>query len=194
MSAISKQSMNVDEFLVWAEGRPGRWELEDGQIIAISPERLRHLESKGNAMEGLRRAIRRAKLNCYALPDGATVRINSRTAFEPDAIVYCGPRLPPNTIIIPKPVIVVEVLSDSTARRDVNEKLVGYFTVASILHYLIVDPDKRFVIHHKRGAGELIETRILHVGNLALDPPGLTLPVEDLFAETDDDSADAGLE
>jgi Uma2 family endonuclease len=183
--------MSVDEFLAWAEGRPGRHELEDGVVIAMSPERVGHLESKSNAMLALKRGIGRAKCPCHALPDGATVRINNRTAFEPDALVYCGQKLSNKAIEIPNPVIVVEVLSDSTARRDAHEKLVGYFTVASIQHYLIVDPDKRYVVHHKRGPGELIETRIVHVGALALEPPGLSVPVEEMFAEADaDDSVD----
>ena len=29
--------MTVDEFLGWAEGRDGRWELQDGELIAMSP-------------------------------------------------------------------------------------------------------------------------------------------------------------
>ena len=189
MPAIPQQRMTVDEFLVWGEGRPGRHELQDGRIISMSPERLRHLEAKSNAMLALRQAIRRAKLVCYALPDGATVRIDNQTAFEPDAMVYCGPRLPGRSIEVPNPVIVVEVLSDSTARRDAHEKLLGYFTVASIHHYLIVDADKRCVVHHRRGAGDLIETRIVHTGLISLDPPGLSLPVEAMFAEPGDSDA-----
>jgi hypothetical protein len=31
--------------------------------------------------------------------------------------------------------------------KDLRDKLVGYFHVPSIVHYLIVDPDDRFVIH-----------------------------------------------
>ena len=183
MVAIPKQHMNVDEFLVWAEGQPGRWELEDGQVIAMSPERLGHLEAKNEALRALERAIVTAKLPCRALPNGATVRIDARTAFEPDAIVYCGPRLPQQAIEIPQPVIVVEVLSDSTARRDAHEKLLGYFTVPSIQHYLIVDAERRCVVHHRRGAKDVIETRIVHQGVIALDPPGMHVAADELFAE-----------
>lgn len=61
--------------------------------------------------------------------------------------------------------------------------LEGYVRVPSVTHYLVVDPDRRVVIHHRRGPGELIETRIASSGGLDLDPPGLTLAVADLFAE-----------
>jgi hypothetical protein len=37
------------------------------------------------------------------------------------------------------------------------------------------------VIHHKRGVGEMIETRILSDGQIRLDPPGLEIPVQVMF-------------
>lgn len=84
--------------------------------------------------------------------------------------------------------IVVEVLSPGTATRDLHDKLVGYFRVPSILHYLIVDTERRIVLHHHRGEGDIIETRVVIVGEaisgdgtLTLVPPGITLAVADLF-------------
>ena len=109
------------------------------------------------------------------------MRVSARTAFEPDALVYCGPRLPPAAIEIPNPVIVVEVLSEGTAGRDHGVKLVGYFSLSSVAHYLIVDPERRTAVHHRRGQGDLIETRILTAGALRLDPPGFELTVDELF-------------
>ena len=55
--------------------------------------------------------------------DGAIVRISANSAFEPDGVVYCSPRLSPERVEIPEPVIVVEVLSDGTAARDQGPKL-----------------------------------------------------------------------
>lgn len=83
---------------------------------------------------------------------------------------------------IASPVVVVEVSSPSTAYRDVSAKLHGYFSLAGVHHYLIVAPERRRVIHHARGVGDGITTRILAKGPLALSPPGLTIQVETLFA------------
>lgn len=174
--------MTVDEFLAWAEGREGRWELHDGRPVAMSPERLKHVETKAEAWAALRNAVERAQAPCHAVPDGMTVRISARAAFEPDVLVYCGPRLPPDAIEVPEPRIVVEVLSEATAARDHGVKLAGYFSLPSLAHYLILDPDRRTIIHHKRGQGDVIETRVLTSGSLRLDPPGLELAVEELFA------------
>ena len=40
MVAQPKPRMNVDEFLAWAEDRPGRFELVDGEVFAMSPEQI----------------------------------------------------------------------------------------------------------------------------------------------------------
>lgn len=173
--------MSVDEYLVWAEGRPGRFELERGKVFAMSPERARHAEVKGVAYATLQAACRAGRLECRALPDGMTVRIDADTAYEPDALVYCGPRLPGDAIEVPAPVVVVEVLSPSTAYRDVGVKLGGYFSLPSVQHYLIIDPDRPMLVHHRRAQGDLIETRILSEGTLRLDPPGLELSIPELL-------------
>ena len=65
---------------------------------------------------------------------------------------------------IPNPVVVVEVLSPSTAADDQGVKLDGYFSLPSVQHYLIVDPDRRVMIHHKRRP-DAIETRIFREGH-----------------------------
>ncbi len=94
--------MDVDAFLVWAEGREGRWELRDGQPVLMAPERAAHALTKFAAQKALEAAIARAGLPCRMFPDGMTVRITARTAFEPDALVVC-PSPPIDTMEIPNP-------------------------------------------------------------------------------------------
>ncbi len=142
--------MTVDEFLPWVEAQErGNYELHDGEVIAMSPERAVHWKVKFNVAVALRNAIAAAGLNCHAVPDGATVRISQRTAFEPDALVYCGEEVADNSLEVPNPVIVVEVLSPGTPVTDLRDKLRGYFTVPSVHHYLIMRAGKAMRL--KRG-------------------------------------------
>jgi len=181
MTALPRNKMTVDEFLAWAEGQPGRYELFNGIVYAMTPERAVHAETKYAAAKALETAIGRAGLTCWVLPDGMTVRVDADTAYEPDALVYCGARLPEDVVEVSRPIIVVEVLSPSTRHVDAAAKLAGYFNLPSILHYLIIDPDKRLVIHHGRGGGEAINTRIVRDQTLNLDPPGLQIDLRGLF-------------
>jgi Uma2 family endonuclease len=86
-----------------------------------------------------------------------------------------------DTLTVDAPVLVIEVLSPGSEAKDFRDKLVGYFRVASIRHCLIIDPDRRIVVHHQRGEGDLIQTRIVADGALSLAPPGLEFPVAELF-------------
>src|SRR5947209_9499564 len=126
MTALRKSQMTVDEYLDWSQGQEGRWELIDGEPTAMSPERVIHAKVKFAASLALREAIKRAGAPCETLPDGMTVRISKTTAYEPDAIVRCGAPLPDAAIEVPDPMIVVEVVSPSTAARDFGEKVDGY--------------------------------------------------------------------
>ena len=182
MTALPRNRMSVDEYLAWADGRPGRYELYGGTVYAMTPEGVQHGVVKFAVQAALREGIRRAGLPCHMLPDGMTVRVSQDTAHEPDALVYCGPKLPGSAIEVPDPILIVEVLSPSTRHIDAAAKLAGYFSLPSVRHYLIVDPDRPLVIHHARGDGDAIATRIASAGPLRLEPPGLELAIEDFYA------------
>lgn len=172
----------ADEFISWALEQPeGRFELDNGAVVAMAPERASHAIAKSQAWLALRAAIAARGLACQALPDGMTVRIDDRTVYEPDALVRCGPPLPGDAIEATEPVVVVEVVSPSSRGIDRGVKLARYFSLPSVRHYLIVDTDTRLVIHHRRDAEGAIAARILHDGLLELDPPGLAIDVGEIF-------------
>jgi Uma2 family endonuclease len=173
--------MTVDEFLAWAEEQEGRYELFNGKVYAMAPERSAHALTKFAVRAALAEGIRRAGLPCVMYPDGMTVRVSKDTAHEPDALVRCGPKLPSDAIEVPDPVIVVEVLSPSTRRIDAARKLAGYFSLTSVHHYLIVDPERLPVIHHQRQNDGTILTRLLSEGTLRLNPPGFEIAIGQLL-------------
>lgn len=182
MEQPKRTDFTADEFIAWAqEQATGRFELDNGAIVALTPERVSHSRAKSQIWLALRLAIRARGLGCEALPDSATVRIDDRTVYEPDALVRCGPPLPGDAIEVNDPVVVVEVLSPSSRGIDKGAKLASYFSLPSVRHYLIVDTDKRVVIHHRLVEGGRIESRFHHDGPLALDPPGLTIELGDIF-------------
>jgi Uma2 family endonuclease len=182
MEQPRQTEFTADEFIAWALEQPaGRFELDNGAVVAMAPERANHATAKGNAFVALRNAIGARGLACQAFPDGMSVRIDDRTVYEPDALVRCGPRLAGDAIEANDPVIVVEVVSPSSRGVDRGVKLAGYFLLPSMRHYLIVDTDKRVVIHSHRGQEGRIVVRILRDGSLTLDPPGLAIEVQDIF-------------
>ncbi len=181
MTVVPQTRLTVDDYLAWSESQPGRYELVDGMVVAQAAERAAHAEMKHKVCVALNGAIGKKAAPCHALPDGMAVRIDKSTVYEPDTLVYCGEKLPPDALIVENPMIVVEVFSPSTGRNDLSRKLTGYFSLASVMHYLIVYPDEPLVIHHQRGDGDKIPTRILREGAATLDPPSLAFELAEIY-------------
>jgi len=181
MTALRKEKMTVSEFLPWAKQQAERFELFDDMPLTMSPERVIHGDTKYRAARAFDSAIAKARVPCCFVLDSAVVRIDARNSYQPDVLVYCGDPLPGDALEVPAPVIVIEVFSPGDAITDLRDKLQGYFRVASIQHYLVIDPDKRLVIQHSRGHDDVVTTRIVTAGQIALEPPGLALMVTDFF-------------
>jgi Uma2 family endonuclease len=179
MNVALRRAMTVDEYLAWSErqGERQRSELINGQIVTIPAERLVHTKVKASVFLAFHRAVEAARLPCHALPDGPGVRIDEHTVYEPDALVFCGDEPASTSMLIQNPVILVEVLSPTTSHHDTSAKLIGYFKLPSVAHYLLIDPDARTVTHHSRNQ----IPSVLSSGPLRLDPPGLNLTVEDML-------------
>jgi Uma2 family endonuclease len=73
------------------------------------------------------------------------------------------------------------VISPSSRAFDCGTKRDGYFSLPSVQHYLILDPEQRTVAHHFRKPYGGLDSRDLRSSPLRLDPPGLDLDVAALF-------------
>ncbi len=176
-------AMSREDYRQWRKAQPGgRFERVEGLIVRMAAERANHADRKALAWLALRQAIKAADLQCHVYPDGMTVEAGD-SDYEPDCVVRCGEPLAGDSIAIPDPLIIVEVLSPSTRHVDLTRKMAGYFLLPSLRHYLIFWADEPRVVHHRReAAGADIQTRIVTTGALALDPPGLRITVEEVYA------------
>ena len=179
MNVALRRAMTVDEYLAWADAQSEqpRAELINGQIVSMSPERAIHNRIKYAAYFALTQAVKAAGLPCEVFGDGMTVPIDAHTAYGPDAVVNCAEPIPPNQLTVPDPIIVVEVTSPSTLHTDTSAKLIGYFKLPSVAHYLVINPELMNVTHHACGRAPDVLTE----GSLRLDPPGLEVGVTELL-------------
>jgi Uma2 family endonuclease len=176
--------MTVEEFVLWSEQQPsGKYELVDGHVVVVrmQSEKIAHTRAKTRLVIAIDSALRKAAAPCEVFSEGITVKISAQHGYEPDAVVNCGAAAPGDELIAPNPIIVVEVLSPSTASKDMGTKVTDYFTVPSIQHYLIVDLDRRVVIHHRRHSPTDLLTSFHSTGTIRLDPPGIEVKAEDMF-------------
>jgi len=182
MNIALPRRLTIDQFLAWAVRQTeGKYELVDGVVVMQQAQKWAHSKVKLEVAFVLREAVRKAGVACYVASDGPTVRISRHKAFVPDALVAPLPEPTFDSLEIADPIIVIEVVSPSTARMDATTKLDGYFKVPSVRHYLIVDPDRRTVTHHKRARGGSVKSRIVRRGTLALRPPAIEIDLADVF-------------
>ena len=174
--------MTADEFLVWAEMQPDRYELVNGEVFLMAAGRAAHVVAKGAMFRALADAVEAGNLPCQAMVDGMAVRIDEATIYEPDVLVRCGKSVPEDALEISDPVVVVEVLSPSSKGLDSNAKLDDYFRLQSVRHYLVVNTVTRLVIHYRRKEDGTITLDRVREGRLGLDPPGMEIDVERVFA------------
>jgi Uma2 family endonuclease len=186
--------MTVATFLEWASRRAegGRWDLIEGEPVrprgrapepAMAAETFRHARIKRRIDHALSDALAKGGHDCEVFVSGPMVQIDATTAFEPDVAVSCAKV--PEGVLVPEPLIVVEVLSASTRGRDLTINLAGYAALPSVAHYLLVETDRRLVVHHHRVAEESeLRTAIVRQGVLHLDPPGLSLDVDAIYRDS----------
>jgi Uma2 family endonuclease len=179
---VALKRMTAEEFIAWALDQPkGRYELFNGQVVAMNPQRIEQVRTKVRVARALQDSLEGRP--CEAFGDGMSVQIDEATVYEPDALVYCGDRCPSGTLLIASPIVVVEVLSPGTKTIDTTRKLEGYFKLQSVRHYLIVDPEQCMVVHHDRDEAGAIATSMLDGGEVALTAIDVRIPVAAFFAD-----------
>jgi Uma2 family endonuclease len=182
MTSAALKRITIPEFLAFAEAQESdRFELLRGEIVAMAPERAGHARAKFLACRALADAINTAGAGCEAFVDSLGVAVNADTVYIPDALVNCGERLDVDAMLAPAPVIIVEVASPSTRHIDTSIKLTDYFKLPSLSHYLIIDAERRRLVHYRRDAAGAISVSIVTEGALTLDPPGLALEIGAIF-------------
>ena len=183
MNHQARITMTAEQYLnSSAMKAEGRYELVNGELVMMSPERARHVMTKYAVYMALLAATRSANVNCHVMGDGIGVKTSENTVREPDASVQIGGSIDPDSLLMPEPHIIVEVLSPSSDRSDTGEKLGEYFQLPSVTHYLIVNAEKKLVIHHAK-VENVIVTRLMNGGKIEFKPFGFEVAVAEFFGE-----------
>jgi len=142
MSSVPKYlpHYTVVDYRLWQ----GNWQLIDGVAVAMSPSPFgphERIISRLSRMIG--NAIDAKHLPCevYTALDWI---MNESTVVRPDLMVVCGDQ--PERHLERPPVLVVEVLSESTRRLDLIAKR-EHYREQKVPHYLIIDPGDRSIGH-----------------------------------------------
>lgn len=138
MSQLQQKSMTPAEFLAWEAKQELKWEFDGFQPVAMTGVTDAHAAIQGNLITALN--IRLRGRRCY--PRGPEVKVEIGPKYRyPDAFVSCT-RVAPNATIAAEPVVIFEILSESTAKTDRTTKLVEYQSLLSVQRYVLLEQDQ----------------------------------------------------
>ena len=177
----------LDDFFSMQRGTDLKLEYLNGDIFVMSGGTVGHNKISLNVSSLLHDVL--AGSSCAAFGSDMRVSAPSGLYTYPDASVVCGQQLNDTAETISNPVVIVEVLSDSTRNYDRGEKFKLYRSIPTMRHYLLIEQSFRQVEHRRLEADGSWSTeiasspdQIVHLSEVGVDLPvariyeGLELP------------------
>ncbi|MBX3418386.1 MAG: Uma2 family endonuclease [Pirellulaceae bacterium] len=173
---------SVEEYLAIEEQALTKSEYIEGWVRAMSGSTLRHNKIKGNCFVSLSNSLKGKP--CEPFDSDTRVRIEregKKCFYYPDMQVVCQSN-ELTSIFQDRPVMVIEVLSPSTRRYDLDEKLTAYLTVSSLQCYLILEQHQPVAIVMRRTDGGFLREEMRGVEGI-IDLPflGCSLSMRDIY-------------
>jgi Uma2 family endonuclease len=173
--------MTVAEFLAWEERQEIRWEFDGFQPVAMTGGTMAHDAIGGNIRTALQNRLGAGRSRAF----GPTLKIEvvGRIRY-PDAFVVCTP-VPPRSTVVREPVVVFEVLSESTSRIDRIEKLREYGATPSIQRYVILEQDAIAAMVFVRKGSDLVAEALTETDALRMPEIDVEVPMAEFYAGID---------
>jgi len=173
--------MTLDELLDWDDGTDRRYELWGGVVTAMAPPMPRH-GLLAAALSGEIRSALRARPPCRVFNEaGIALPDRNDTFYVADFAVICEP-LRAEDQLIRNPVLIVEVLSRSTAATDRQIKVPDYRRIPSVTEILLIDSESAFSELHRREGDRWITEMMRGLdATLTLNSVSLTISLSELY-------------
>jgi len=185
---IKTGPMTVEEFYAFTDARPDgeKWELLEGvPVLNASPSRL-HQRIIKNLTFVLATIERESEVSWEVLP-GLGVRVSETNRPEPDVLILPkhGQSADPQGRDRNDIVVAFEILSPSTADRDLRWKRTAYTSLPSLTHYGVIAQDAVDIVVFAREAG-FAEQRLRSLDqSLELPALGISLPLAEIYRDID---------
>src|SRR5215210_5387372 len=172
MSSLPTYYLTPEEYLAVERKAEYKSEYVDGVIYAMAGGSERHNLIAANTIISIGVQLRGRP--CRVYPSDLKVRVpNSKRFFYPDVSVVCGETrfADDERDVILNPVLIVEVLSESTAAYDRGKKFLSYQQIESLQEYLLVSQDEEIVEHYVRKSNDTwLYTKAIGLGETIILP------------------------
>jgi Uma2 family endonuclease len=182
MATQAKKFYTPEEYLALEEAADYKSEYYAGEIFAMAGGSYEHVRITGNITGALYSRLIGGP--CGVLPADMRVRVSPAGLYTyPDVVVMCGdPEIERNTLL--NPLVLIEVLSESTEAYDRGAKFAQYQRIGSLSDYILVSQNAaRVELFHRlpQGGWHYVEA---HDVAASIDIPslGVSLPLSEVYA------------
>jgi Uma2 family endonuclease len=175
------------QFLAWEEKQPLRYEFDGFQPVAMTGGTAAHAGIQRNLAIAVGGWLRAGPCRFY----GSDLKIETANGFRyPDGFVVCSP-VARNATVVRDPVVIFEVLSESTAGIDLVTKNQEYSASPSVQRYIVLTQDAVGGTMFERVATDWVGHLLGADSVLRMPEIGIELPLAELYDGVDIATADA---
>lgn len=183
--------MPVEQYLALDESTDGKYEYLDGFVFMLRPPSSAYAENAlvdmaGGSVAHAALCARLTSLLDQALADGpymvytsdARMKLAEKRYLYPDVIVACDEQ---TGTMLTNPVLVIEVLSLTTEKRDRGAKFQAYKVLPSVEEYVLIGSEYKAIEVHWLDGNFWRQYRY-HEGDLVeLKSLGVSFPFDEVY-------------
>lgn len=191
MSTAEKRRLTPAEYLALEVASQGRHEFYAGEMFAMSGGSYWHNLVKDNLAHAVRNRL--AGRGCTVLTSDQRVKVDATGLYTyPDVVVFCGKPVFEDGIHYSavNPLVLAEVLSDSTEKYDRGVKFGHYRQLPSVQEFLVLAQDRVSVERYRRQTagdpGSWLLTAVSDpAGSVDFESLGIAVPVAEIYASVE---------
>lgn len=181
-SAILKQPfISVEDYLAGELVSDVKHEYENGEVYAMAGAKLNHERITTNLLRKL--ADHLENTSCEVVSKDFKVNINFSKFYYPDLMVFCE-SLNGEDVYTEKPILIIEVLSKSTRRKDHTTKRFAYRQIDTLQEYVLIEQDNVHIEVSRRS--ESWDSAHYFLGDeVCFQSLDLKIPVSEVYRRVD---------
>lgn len=156
--ALTEKLFTVAEYIEFEEQSEIRHEFHFGRLLPMAAGTSKnHNRVKQNVVYALRSHF--SQQGCVVFDENLKLQILENEKYNyPDVMLSCDTQDNDSEFIVKTPILIVEILSKSTARYDKTDKFEDFQKVPSIQYYLLVESRWQSVSLYSRTDNPLLWT------------------------------------
>ncbi len=193
MAAQKVPFLSPEEYLAGERHADVKHEYIAGEAFAMAGGTPEHSHLSSDVQVAL--AVRVTERGCEVNNSDLMVRVGDEGPFfYPDVTATCGDPTFDADGCLRNPLLIVEVLSESTAAFDRGEKFFHYRRIPSLRHYVLIEQARMLVEHYERqenGLWTLVGEHTEPGHRLSLPALGADVPLSEVYRRVRFPAADA---